>query len=94
MAKAKWRAMKPKPPYVGRDPVRLRKWLISKYFKLMDTPKSKRRLPVADLCKIAGISRKTFYKWLNRYKQDGESGLIDRPRTPKSIGELTATSSR
>lgn len=37
---------------------------------------------VSELCRGFGISRKTAYKWLARYVQEGESGLCDRSRTP------------
>ncbi len=37
---------------------------------------------LADLCRSFAISRKTGYKWLARYDQEGPLGLIDRPRTP------------
>ncbi len=35
-------------------------------------------------CQHFGISRKTFYKWLRRYKESGRnpSSLVDLPRTP------------
>ena len=35
-----------------------------------------------ELSRIYGISRKTVYKWINRYKKNPENGLIDRPRAP------------
>jgi len=31
-----------------------------------------------DICEEFGISRQTGYKWLRRYKNQGESGLEDR----------------
>ena len=37
---------------------------------------------MAPLCREFGISRKTGYKLFNRYKDQGLSGLEDRPRTP------------
>ncbi len=33
---------------------------------------------VADLCRIYGVSRKTGYKWLERYDREGVAGLADR----------------
>lgn len=39
---------------------------------------------VTELCERYGISRKTAYKWLNRWSQEGEKGLQDRSRAPKS----------
>src|SRR5687767_713710 len=35
---------------------------------------------VARTCRHVGISRKTFYKWRQRYLQHGEAGLADRAR--------------
>jgi len=40
-------------------------------------------LGMSDACRIFGVSRKTGYKWLERYKADGPSGLEDRSRAPK-----------
>jgi transposase InsO family protein len=39
-------------------------------------------LPMVALCEIYGISRKTGYKWLGRYRDDPEGGLLDRSRAP------------
>lgn len=41
------------------------------------------------LCASFGISRKTGYKWLARYKADGVCGLEDRPRAPLQHGRAT-----
>lgn len=35
------------------------------------------------LCRQFGISRKTGYKWLKRWKSEGEKGLEDQSRRPK-----------
>ncbi|NNF96165.1 MAG: helix-turn-helix domain-containing protein, partial [Halobacteria archaeon] len=37
-----------------------------------------------DLCLRYGISRKTGYKWVNRYEQDGMDGLREQSRRPQS----------
>lgn len=37
---------------------------------------------VARTCRHFGISRNAFYKWKGRFKEHGEAGLCDRPRTP------------
>jgi putative transposase len=37
----------------------------------------------AALCRQFGISRKTGYKWLERFEQHGAAGLADRPHTPQ-----------
>ena len=38
----------------------------------------------SELCEIYGISRKTGYKWLNRFKDSGYRGLKDQTRRPQS----------
>ncbi len=41
-----------------------------------------------EICRRFGISRKTGYKWCNRYKQLGSKGLIDlsnRPKDPYTV---------
>jgi putative transposase len=40
-------------------------------------------LPMAALCERYGISRKTGYKWLERYRGDPIEGLLERPRAPR-----------
>ena len=35
---------------------------------------------MAELCRRYGISRKTGYKWLERYRRFGKAGLEDRSR--------------
>lgn len=37
---------------------------------------------MAELCRAAGVSRKTAYKWVTRYRDEGPSGLEDRSRAP------------
>jgi len=37
---------------------------------------------MAELCRDFGVSRKTGYKWLERYAGDGPQGLHDRSRAP------------
>jgi len=36
----------------------------------------------AAACREFGVSRKTGYKWLERYREDGVGGLVDRSRAP------------
>lgn len=46
---------------------------------------------VSQLCLRFGVSRKTAYKWLSRYKARGEPGLEDLSRRPHSSpGKTTA----
>jgi len=40
---------------------------------------------ISELCRRFDISRKTGYKWLNRYRQEGAAGLRDRSRRPHRI---------
>jgi putative transposase len=46
-------------------------------------------LSISELCSHYGISRKTAYKWINRYQQDSFSGLEDRSRKPISCPHQT-----
>jgi len=43
----------------------------------------------ARLCERFGVSRKTGYKWLARYQREGEPGLADRSRRPRSSPGVT-----
>ena len=45
---------------------------------------------MSQLCQEYGISRKTGYKWLKRYQEEGEDGLSDRSRRPKHSPRQTA----
>lgn len=42
------------------------------------------------LCERFGVSRKTGYKWLGRYRSLGPEGLRDLPRAPLQHGRATA----
>jgi putative transposase len=39
-------------------------------------------MPFAALCREFRVSRKTGYKWLERYAEEGVAGLVDRSRAP------------
>lgn len=39
---------------------------------------------MTELCTQFGVSRKTAYKWCNRYKRLGEKGLIDLSKSPRN----------
>jgi transposase InsO family protein len=43
------------------------------------------RVSVTQLCRQQKISRKTAYKWRQRYQQARLGGLRDRPRRPKKV---------
>jgi putative transposase len=45
---------------------------------------------MSTLCLRYGISRKTGYKWLSRYRLAGACGLMDRSRAPLVHGRATA----
>ena len=47
-------------------------------------------VPMAALCEDYGISRKTGYKWLDRYREHGPAGLEDRSRAPHRHGRSMA----
>ena len=39
---------------------------------------------MTELCREFGVSRKTAYKWVARYSEDGPAGLADKSRAPLS----------
>lgn len=45
---------------------------------------------MSQLCREFGISRKTGYKWLNRYLRTGEEGLVNLSRRPKYSPKRTS----
>lgn len=47
---------------------------------------------VSFICQRYGVSRKTYYKWKNRYKQKGIDGLSDLSRRPHNIKYKKVTS--
>ena len=42
----------------------------------------KKLYPFCELCERYGISRKTGYKWVDRFRQSGLDGLVDASRKP------------
>jgi len=40
-------------------------------------------VPFAELCRRFGVKRDTGYKWWARWLEEGDAGLVDRPRTPR-----------
>jgi transposase InsO family protein len=46
-------------------------------------------LSVSELCDLYGISRKTAYKWIDRYLKNGPAGLEDRSRRPHTSANHT-----
>lgn len=43
-----------------------------------------RKWQMTELCTAYGISRDKGYKWLERFKEEGKQGLLDRSRAPKT----------
>lgn len=43
-----------------------------------------REQTISELCRQYGISRKTAYKWLRRFRKEGMAGLVDQSKRPKS----------
>ena len=39
---------------------------------------------VAELCRFYGVSRKTGYKWIERFESEGVDGLKERSRAPRN----------
>ncbi len=48
-----------------------------------------REYEVTELKQIYGVSRKTIYKWINRYKTEGAAGLEERSSAPAHHGNAT-----
>jgi transposase InsO family protein len=44
---------------------------------------------LAAAAEAAGVSERTAYRWLKRWREEGESGLLDRSSAPKSIPHRT-----
>jgi len=42
------------------------------------------RFTMAELCARHGVSRKTGYKWITRYAEEGRRGLGDPSRAPQT----------
>jgi transposase InsO family protein len=58
-----------------------RNWIIRQRYLMIK--KYQAGIRVVQICKEHDISRKTFYKWLNRYNTLGKEGLLDQSRRPK-----------
>jgi transposase len=47
---------------------------------------------ISSICERYGVSRKTYYKWNNRYKQKGIEGLLNISTRPHNIKYKKVTS--
>ena len=45
---------------------------------------------VEDAAQAAGVSIRTVYRWCRRYREDGRSGLADRPCRPRRVPHRTS----
>ena len=45
---------------------------------------------ISELCRYYEISRRTGYKWLRRFKEEGLEGLKERSRRPKRLAKQTS----
>lgn len=61
-------------PWRDSSPMDLKTQFIADYLR--------QTLSVAELCYHYNISRKTGYKWIDRYLEEGATGLADRSRRP------------
>src|SRR5215470_3781935 len=52
----------------------------------------RRFFSLAELCRRFEVSRKTAYKWIERYESEGASGLKDQSRRPHSCPHQTPSS--
>src|SRR5271156_1896596 len=46
-------------------------------------------MSVSDLCREFGVSRQTGYRWINRYKEVGPEGLLNRSSKPNGCSHAT-----
>lgn len=61
---------------------------------LFVTDALRREANIAELCRHYGISRKTGYKWLGRYEEEGRPGLADRSHAAHNLPHRVSASLR
>jgi transposase len=61
-------------PWAERSVVKLRREFVLKWLA--------KEMSMTELCREYGISRKTGYKWLERFRVSGLDGLVDESRRP------------
>jgi hypothetical protein len=61
-------------PWLETDPMEQRERFLTDHRRALYS--------MAELCARYGISRKTGYKWLERYETEGRAGLQDRSHAP------------
>jgi len=63
-------------PWKETCPMNERMKFVAEYLKEEET--------IAELCRQYGVSRKTAYKWIARFEQEGFAGMDDRSRATKN----------
>ena len=69
-------------PWSQTSPMDQKRLFVADYYRDVFT--------MAELCQSFGISRKTGYKWLDRFEEEGPAGLNERSRRPESSPSETA----
>jgi putative transposase len=69
-------------PWREASPVDQRTQFIADYLR--------ETLSITELCGMDGITRKTGYKWIDRYLRQGPAGLAERSRRPQRSPHQTA----
>ena len=64
-------------PWVERDRMSLREELVHLV--------ASQQVSMTELCRRFQISRKTGYKWVQRFRTDGVAGLGERSRRPQQV---------
>ena len=57
--------------------------------RALSIPRGHDGLRVEEAAQAAGVSARTAYRWLKRYREEGESGLVGRPSRPHASSHLT-----
>jgi len=70
-------------PWSDSSPMDLKTQFVADYLRQM--------LSISELSRQYNISRKTAYKWIDRYLKEGGSGLVDRSRRPRACPHQTPT---
>ncbi len=68
-------------PWLETSPMMERRQLVAEYQRGL--------VPLADLARRAGVSRKTAYKWIARFESAGMLGLQDQSRRPHTCAHAT-----
>ena len=69
-------------PWKEASPMDQRTQLIADYLR--------ETLSITELCEVYGVTRKTGYKWIDRYLRQGPAGLEERSRRPRRAPNETS----